>query len=68
MPRSPKRYVTWCKDSGLSDQKSHCIVLSRMPVRGSRFCEWMKSENFIGSRTKNTGVLFPTRSQLPSSV
>jgi hypothetical protein len=35
---------------------------------GHRFCDRMKCWNFIGSRTKNTGVLLPTRSRLPSVV
>ena len=49
-------------------QKSHIAVGERRLVLGWRFCVWMKSGNFSGSRTKNTGVLLPTRSQLPSSV
>jgi len=49
-------------DSGESDQKSHCALLLRNPVSGMRPCEWMKSWNLVGSRTKNTGVVFPTRS------
>ena len=44
------------------------MSLERMPVCGWRFWEWMKSWNFDASRTKNTGVLLPTMSQLPSSV
>ena len=60
--------VIWCRLSGDCDQKSHIAVAERMLVRGWRFCVWMKSGNFIGSRTKNTGVLLPTMSQLPSSV
>ena len=39
-----------------------------MLVRGSRFTAWLRSGNLSGSRRKNTGVLLPTRSQLPSSV
>ena len=68
MPRSDIRIVTWCALSGESVQKSHCISLERSPVSGSRFCEWMKSWNFEGSRTKKTGVLLPTRSWLPCCV
>ena len=68
MPRSDIRIVTWWADSGESVQKSHCMSCECMPVSGSRFCEWMKSWNFEGSRTKKTGVLLPTMSQLPSSV
>src|SRR5690554_7988425 len=39
-----------------------------MLVRGSRFTAWLRSGNFSGSRKKNTGLLLPTRSQLPCSV
>src|SRR5690625_7329361 len=67
-PRGPIRYVTWCAVSGFCDQKSHCMVLSRSPVSGRRFCERMKCGNFLGSRTKKIGVVFPTRSKLPSEV
>ena len=67
-PRSDIRIVTWCRLSGDSDQKSHMAVGERMLVRGWRFWVWMKSGNLLGSRTKNTGVLLPTRSQLPSPV
>ena len=35
------------------------------PVRGSRLTAWFRSGNFSGSRRKKTGVLLPTRSQLP---
>ncbi len=62
VPRSLIRIVTWWADSGESDQKSHCMLLLRRPLSGIRSCEWMKSGNFIGSRTKKTGVLLPTRS------
>jgi hypothetical protein len=50
------------------DQKSHIIVGDLRLVWGSRFWVWMKSPNFSGSRMKKTGVLFPTKSQFPSSV
>ena len=68
MPRSDIRMVTWCSDSGESDQKSHMAVGERRLVAGWRFWVRMKSGNLSGSRTKKTGVLLPTRSQLPSSV
>ena len=68
VPRSDIRIVTWWALSGESVQKSHCMSLERSPVSGRRFCEWMKSWNLLASRTKNTGVLLPTRSKLPSSV
>jgi len=68
MPRSPISQVTWCADSGDSVQKSHCMSLSRRLLAARRFCDRMKCWNFSGSRTKNTGVLFPTMSRLPSEV
>ena len=37
-------------------------------VRGSRLTAWLRSGNLRGSLRKKTGVLFPTRSQFPSSV
>ena len=50
------------------EKKSQTAVGSFKLVAGLRFCVWMKSGNFSGSRMKNTGVLLPTMSQLPSSV
>ena len=44
------------------------MLFERSPESGSRFWEWMKSANFIGSRTKKIGVLLPTMSKLPSWV
>ena len=60
--------VTWCSASGRLDQKSQLLWAECMLVFGSRFTTWLRSMNFFGSRRKNTGVLFPTRSQLPSGV
>ena len=68
MPRSLITMVTWCSASGSSVQKSQLFSALRMLVRGSRFTARFRSGNFSGSRMKNTGVLLPTRSQLPSSV
>ena len=68
MPRSPISQVTWWADSGDSDQKSHCMWWSRKLLAAIRFWLRMKFWNFIGSRTKNTGVLLPTMSKLPSEV
>lgn len=62
VPRSVMRNDTWWADSGDSVQKSHCMLLSRVWVSARRFCEWMKSENFEGSRMKKIGVLLPTMS------
>lgn len=58
----PISQVTWCAVSGRSVQKSHCMLWSRNPEPGSRFCDRMKSGNLMASRMKNTGVLLPTRS------
>ena len=44
------------------------VVGAAQPVRGSRLIAWLRSGNRSGSRKKNTGVLLPTMSQLPSSV
>jgi hypothetical protein len=57
-----------CIDSGLWLMKSSWRFGSWWNVTGSGFCEWMKSGNLIASRMKKTARLFPTRSQLPSSV
>ena len=62
MPRSPMSQVIWWVASGACAQKSQTLSGSCLPVKGSRFCEWMKSGNLIGSLMKNTGVLLPTRS------
>ncbi|MNT01279.1 hypothetical protein D3C72_1357390 [compost metagenome] len=68
MPRSLMTMVTWCSASGRPVQKSQLLSALRRPVRGSRLTAWFRSGNFSGSRRKKTGVLLPTRSQLPSSV
>ena len=68
MPRSPKSQVNWWVASGEWEKKSQTLSGSCRLVNGSYFCEWMKSGNLMPSRMKKTGVLFPTRSQLPSSV
>ena len=68
MPRSLITIVTWCRASGSEVQKSQLFSALRSPVHGSRLTAWLRSGNLSGSRRKNTGVLFPTRSQLPSSV
>ena len=35
---------------------------------GSGFTAWTRSGNFTASWMKKTGILFPTRSKVPSSV
>ena len=68
MPRSLIVMVIWWSASGSSVQKSQLFCALRRLVRGSRFTAWFRSGNLSGSRKKKTGVLLPTRSQLPSSV
>jgi len=50
----------------VSEGKSQNASGSLRLVRGLRFWVWIKSGNFEGSRMKNTGVLLPVMSQLPS--
>src|SRR5690625_743540 len=68
IPLSPIVSVTCKRASGSEVQKSQLVFGLRILVRGSLLTAWFKSINFIGSLKKNTGVLFPTRSQFPSSV
>ncbi|MPN04264.1 hypothetical protein SDC9_151500 [bioreactor metagenome] len=68
VPRSDIRIRTWCSDSGFKLQKSHIAVALFKLVFGRRFWVWIKSGNFLASLMKKTGVLFPTKSQFPSSV
>ncbi len=68
MPRSLITIVIWCSASGSEVQKSQLFFALRRLVRGSRLTAWLRSGNLSGSRMKNTGVLLPTKSQLPSSV
>ena len=68
MPRSLMVMVIWCSASGSEVQKSQLLRALRRLVRGSRLTAWLRSGNLSGSRRKKTGVLLPTRSQLPSSV
>ncbi|MNY60586.1 hypothetical protein D3C86_1971590 [compost metagenome] len=68
MPRSLMTMVIWCRASGRPVQKSQLFSAERMLVYGSRLTALFRSGNLSGSRKKNTGVLLPTMSQLPSSV
>src|SRR5690606_14412268 len=68
IPRSLITIVTWWSDSGSNVQKSQLLLGLLKLVFGSRLTAWFRSGNFIGSRKKKTGVLFPTKSQIPSSV
>ena len=60
--------VTWCSVSGESDQKSHIAVGERRLVFGCALLGVDEVGELSASRTKKTGVLLPTMSQLPSSV
>ena len=70
--RSDIAHISMCVDSGISDAKSQklsCAVWAcGNPRSGSCLAAWIRSGNLIGSWMKNTGMLLPTRSQLPSLV
>src|SRR5690606_32165938 len=68
MPQGENRKVIICSDSGLLLMKSNCRSAFWILVMGSGLKEWIKSGNLIESLIKNIFKLFPTRSQLPSSV
>ncbi|PVZ09011.1 hypothetical protein C8D89_107173 [Actinomycetospora cinnamomea] len=57
-----------CMLSGVCDMKSKIRFGSCRNVTGSGLSAWMTSGNLMASRMKKTARLFPTRSQLPSSV
>ena len=70
--RSLIAHMIMCIDSGVSEMKSQnvsCALAACGKARsGSIFTECTRSGNFIASWMKNTGMLLPTRSQLPSCV
>ena len=72
MARSDMIHISMWADSGISDAKSQklsCAVWAcGKPRSGSCFAAWMRSGNLIASWMKKTGMLLPTRSQLPSRV
>ena len=72
MARSDMIHISMWVDSGVSDAKSQklsCAVCAcGKPRSGSSFAAWTMSGNLIASWMKNTGMLLPTRSQLPSRV
>ena len=72
MVRSDMIHMTMCIDSGVSEMKSQKVSWADAdwgkPRSGSIFTAWMMSGNLIASWMKNTGMLLPTRSQLPSFV
>ncbi|MNN64633.1 hypothetical protein D3C81_1800830 [compost metagenome] len=65
-------HMTIWADSGTSETKSQKVSCAEPPVGislcGSGFTAWTKSGNLMASWMKNTGMLLPTRSKLPSSV
>ena len=60
-------FNTWWVVSGRSVMKSHIASGSFKCVTGFLFCVWMNDGKRMGSLIKKIGVLFPTRSQFPSS-
>ena len=72
MARSDMIHMTMCMLSGVSEMKSQklsCAVCAcGKPRSGSGLAAWIRSGNLIASWMKNTGMLLPTRSQLPSLV
>ena len=72
MARSDMIHISMWVDSGISDTKSQklsCAVWAcGKPRSGSCLAAWIMSGNLIASWMKKTGMLFPTRSQLPSLV
>ena len=72
MARSDITHITVWMVSGIRPTKSQNVSCADaacgMPWCGSGFTACTRSGNFIASWMKNTGMLLPTRSQLPSSV
>ena len=72
MARSDIAHMIMCVDSGMSEMKSQKLSCADCacgkPRSGSSLTAWTRSGNLIASWMKKTGMLLPTRSQLPSSV
>ena len=72
MARSDMAHISMCVISGDSEAKSQkvscALAACGMPLCGSGLTAWIRSGNFIASWMKKTGMLLPTKSQLPSSV
>ncbi|MNJ66649.1 hypothetical protein D3C77_627410 [compost metagenome] len=72
IPRSDMVQSTMCADSGVSETKSQKLSCADcacgISLCGSGFTACTKSGNLMASWMKNTGMLLPTRSKLPSSV
>ncbi len=72
MARSDMIHMTMCIASGVSEMKSQnvswAVAACGKPRSGSSLAAWITSGNLMASWMKNTGMLLPTRSQLPSLV
>ena len=72
MARSDITHMIMCIDSGITDTKSQNVSWADaawgISLWGSGFTAWIRSGNFTASWMKNTGMLLPTRSKLPSEV
>ena len=72
IPRSDMFHRVWCCASVCSDTKSQNVSWADWACGISRsgcgFAAWITSGNLIPSWMKKTGMLFPTRSKVPSSV
>ncbi len=72
MARSDITHMIMWALSGVSEMKSQnvsCALAACGNSRsGSGFTAWTTSGNLIASWMKNTGMLLPTRSQLPCLV
>ena len=70
--RSDMTHISMWVDSGMRETKSQnvswALAACGIPWCGSGFTAWTRSGNLIASWMKNTGMLLPTRSKLPSSV
>ena len=70
--RSDIVHITMWVASGISEMKSQKLSCADWawgkPRSGACLTAWTRSGNLIASWMKNTGMLLPTRSQLPSCV
>ena len=70
--RSDMTHISMWVDSGCSETKSQNVSWAvwawGISRSGSGFAAWIRSGNLMPSWMKKTGMLLPTRSQLPSSV
>ena len=70
--RSDIVHITMCVASGIREMKSQKLSCADCacgkPRSGSCLTAWTTSGNLMASWMKKTGMLLPTRSQLPSRV